>query len=318
MEFSGIVLHLRRRAVKRAVRARQTWPRLRLCRPRDCGSRAEDSQTCSCSTTLALSPHVRGPHNTPRAPPNFGYRTSDLGAPNYVTPLLEKGDQWSAQNASRVQLPGYNASELYSGFFTIDAATESNAHVLHVQHGQVRPRRRARAALAERRPGRLVAPRLLRRAGTVRHRPEARHRAARRLVEQRRAPARARQPSRRRLLAHGVARADGDQPDDGRRRPVRGDGPVLQALPAAARTRSTPPASRTPANTSRPSRTRSTSGTRRCRRPSGSTSPASPSATAPSTRRRSSPASARSSSTSASPTRAPPRCTTSTTRTSPR
>ena len=62
--------------------------------------------------TLGLSPHVRGPHNTPRAPKNFGYRTSDLGAPNYVTPLLEKGDHLRAQNASRVQLPGYNASEL--------------------------------------------------------------------------------------------------------------------------------------------------------------------------------------------------------------
>ena len=80
--------------------------------------------------TLGLSPHVRGPHTTPRAPPNFGYRTTDLGAPNYVTPLLEQGDHLRAQNASRVQLPGYNASELYSGFFTIDAATESNTYFM--------------------------------------------------------------------------------------------------------------------------------------------------------------------------------------------
>jgi len=80
--------------------------------------------------TLGLSPHVRGPHNTPRAPPDYGYRTTDLGAPNYVTPLLEQGDHLRAQNASRVQLPGYNASELYSGFFTIDAATESNTYFM--------------------------------------------------------------------------------------------------------------------------------------------------------------------------------------------
>ena len=80
--------------------------------------------------TLGLSPHVRGPHTTPRAPPVYGYRTADLGAPNYVTPLLEQGDHLRAQNASRVQLPGYNASELYSGFFTIDAATESNTYFM--------------------------------------------------------------------------------------------------------------------------------------------------------------------------------------------
>lgn len=49
--------------------------------------------------------------------------------PNYVTPHLPANFR-RAQNNSRVQLPGYNKTELYSGFFTIDAATGSNTYFM--------------------------------------------------------------------------------------------------------------------------------------------------------------------------------------------
>ena len=50
--------------------------------------------------------------------------------PNYVTPLLPERYA-EAQNASRVHLAGYNTTELYSGFFTIDASTGSNTYFMY-------------------------------------------------------------------------------------------------------------------------------------------------------------------------------------------
>lgn len=49
--------------------------------------------------------------------------------PNIVTPLLPLQHR-QAQNNSRVHLPGYNATELYSGFFEIDESTESNTYFM--------------------------------------------------------------------------------------------------------------------------------------------------------------------------------------------
>jgi len=51
-------------------------------------------------------------------------------SPNMVTPLLPHNFA-RAQANSRVQLPGYNTTELYSGFFTIDNATGSNTYFVY-------------------------------------------------------------------------------------------------------------------------------------------------------------------------------------------
>lgn len=48
---------------------------------------------------------------------------------NIVTPMLPHSPKL-AQQASRVVLNGYNATELYSGFFTIDAPTNSHTYFL--------------------------------------------------------------------------------------------------------------------------------------------------------------------------------------------
>ena len=46
---------------------------------------------------------------------------------NIVTPLLPKNYK-QAQANSRVKLPGgWNATDLYSGFFTVDESTDSNS-----------------------------------------------------------------------------------------------------------------------------------------------------------------------------------------------
>lgn len=50
-----------------------------------------------------------------------------LSGPNFVTPLLQSGSVADAQAASRVSLPGWSG-DLYSGFFTVDAATASNTY----------------------------------------------------------------------------------------------------------------------------------------------------------------------------------------------
>jgi len=71
---------------------------------------------------LALSPYVH--HNVKRSAPVHT-------VPNIVTPLLASGKWAQAQNDSRVLLPGYNATELYSGFFTIDEATGSNTYFIY-------------------------------------------------------------------------------------------------------------------------------------------------------------------------------------------
>ena len=73
-------------------------------------------------TAIALSPHAHGPHTQPVAAPI-------IEAPNIVTPLLPHGYK-RAQEKSKVSLPGYNATELYSGFFTIDESTNSNTYFL--------------------------------------------------------------------------------------------------------------------------------------------------------------------------------------------
>jgi vitellogenic carboxypeptidase-like protein len=51
------------------------------------------------------------------------------GKPLVVTPLLPHRFS-EAQAASRVRLPGYNATDLFSGFFEIDAATTSRTFFL--------------------------------------------------------------------------------------------------------------------------------------------------------------------------------------------
>jgi len=54
---------------------------------------------------------------------------SAVGKPLVVTPLLPHRYA-EAQAASRVRLPGYNATDLFSGFFEIDAATSSRTFFL--------------------------------------------------------------------------------------------------------------------------------------------------------------------------------------------
>lgn len=75
------------------------------------------------SMVAALSPFARSPGAAkPRAAP-----IDDK--PNIVTSLLP--DQWAkAQQDSKVELPGYNATELYSGFFNIDESTDSNTYFM--------------------------------------------------------------------------------------------------------------------------------------------------------------------------------------------
>ena len=68
-----------------------------------------------------LSPHARQ-SAAPRA-------ASSAASPNFVTPLLP-GNWETAQTNSKVHLPGYNASELYSGFFTVDKTTGSNSYFM--------------------------------------------------------------------------------------------------------------------------------------------------------------------------------------------
>ena len=77
---------------------------------------------CLVAQTNCLSTHIRSRDSIPRAAP-----ISD--APNIVTPLLP-GSYKQAQDNSRVNLPGYNATELYSGFFNIDKTTGSNTYFL--------------------------------------------------------------------------------------------------------------------------------------------------------------------------------------------
>ena len=50
--------------------------------------------------------------------------------PNIVTPLLPQ-DFVKAQDKSRVHLSGYNRTELYSGFFTVDETTGSNTYFVY-------------------------------------------------------------------------------------------------------------------------------------------------------------------------------------------
>ena len=69
----------------------------------------------------ALSPVSRAPSVATAAPINE--------LPNVVTPLLPK-DWKTAQDNSRVRLPGYNDTELFSGFFTIDEKTNSNTYFM--------------------------------------------------------------------------------------------------------------------------------------------------------------------------------------------
>ena len=73
------------------------------------------------TSLLALSPDVR----------NTASRAAPVDeAPNIVTPLLP-GSYELAQKKSRVHLSDWNASELYSGFFTIDEATGSNTYFMY-------------------------------------------------------------------------------------------------------------------------------------------------------------------------------------------
>lgn len=76
--------------------------------------------------SLGLSPHARGPHSQPFAAPVSGPDAT----PNIVTPLLAAGKVQQAQDNSRVNLPGWNETELYSGFFTIDASTDSHTYFM--------------------------------------------------------------------------------------------------------------------------------------------------------------------------------------------
>lgn len=69
---------------------------------------------------LALSPDRL--HSTARA-------AATSSAPNFVTPHLPS-DHERARASSRVHLPGYNATELYSGFFTIDKKADANTYFL--------------------------------------------------------------------------------------------------------------------------------------------------------------------------------------------
>ena len=75
-------------------------------------------------STVGLSPavHARGA----RAAPVEG----QMSKPNVVTPLLPSNHAAARAN-SKVSLPGYNATDLYSGFFTIDETTGSNTYFIY-------------------------------------------------------------------------------------------------------------------------------------------------------------------------------------------
>ena len=78
--------------------------------------------TFVCLVLPALSPYAQdaaAAHSS----------SSGAGLPNFVTPMLPR-DFMRAQAASQVHLPGYNATQLYSGFFTIDASTDSNTYFM--------------------------------------------------------------------------------------------------------------------------------------------------------------------------------------------
>jgi carboxypeptidase C (cathepsin A) len=87
-----------------------------------------------CSSALALSPHARGVDAVPRAAALSGPDAT----PNHVTPLLPHAHE-RARERSRVHLPGWNATELYSGFFTIDAATDSHTYFMFSTAASKRP-----------------------------------------------------------------------------------------------------------------------------------------------------------------------------------
>jgi len=74
-------------------------------------------------SAVGLSPHIHARGS--RAAPIEG----PMSAPNIVTPLLPSNHAAARAN-SKVSLPGYNATELYSGFFNIDEATGSNTYFM--------------------------------------------------------------------------------------------------------------------------------------------------------------------------------------------
>ena len=76
-------------------------------------------------SATALSPyvHAHGPGATEA-------RAAPAGGHLVVTSMLEAGNWAEAQAASRVHLPDWNATALYSGFFEIDAATGSETYFL--------------------------------------------------------------------------------------------------------------------------------------------------------------------------------------------
>lgn len=73
------------------------------------------------TTLLGLAPHRPGDRDLAAA------RTGS--PPNIVTPLLPNRFA-EAQNKSRVHLPGWTKTELYSGFFNIDPSTNSNTYFM--------------------------------------------------------------------------------------------------------------------------------------------------------------------------------------------
>ena len=75
---------------------------------------------------LALSPHTHAPQSKGRG----ASVTGQDARLNIVTPLLRAGRHAEARKNSRVHLPNWNATELYSGFFTIDDATNSNTYFM--------------------------------------------------------------------------------------------------------------------------------------------------------------------------------------------
>ena len=72
----------------------------------------------------SLSPHTRSPdaHTIRSAGAATGKRA-------VVTPLLPH-DPGKAREATKVELPGYNATELHSGFFEIDGPTNSHTYFM--------------------------------------------------------------------------------------------------------------------------------------------------------------------------------------------
>ena len=73
----------------------------------------------------ALSPHVLR-HESP----HVARSAATSSRPNVVTELLAEGKWAQAQANSKVHLDGYNTTDLYSGFFTIDKATDSQTYFM--------------------------------------------------------------------------------------------------------------------------------------------------------------------------------------------